>query len=313
MKRIFASVLLVTISIAILAQAKRPEIMVVPSDLWCNSRGYIQKFNNAGSSEIVPDYKEALQNNFQLISVITVIGQMMSDRGFPLKNLETELKALNDEEAENNMALSKSGSELAESPIDILYRHAKADIILQVTWEINKIGPKSSVTFNLQGLDSYTHKQIAACHGTGTPSFSTEINVLLEEAVLNYIEDFNSQLQAHFDDIFTNGREVTLNIRRWDDSEFDLESEIEGEELADLIETWVSEHTINGRFNMDMPSENRMYFKQVRIPLIDEKTNRLVDTRNWARGLTKYLASIGVPAKLQSKGLGVATVTIGGK
>ena len=41
MKRLFLVVLCTMISVAAFAQAKKPTIMVVPSDAWCNTEGYM--------------------------------------------------------------------------------------------------------------------------------------------------------------------------------------------------------------------------------------------------------------------------------
>lgn len=286
--------------------------MVVPSDLYCNQHGYMQRFDNQGQIENVPDYKRALQNDPQLLTGITVIGQMMADRGFPLKLMEQELKTLNEESAEDALLTSKSGSDVAESPVDRLKKKSKSDIILQVTWLVNRTGPKYSLTFNLQGIDAYTNKQIAACQGTGDPTFSAELPVLIEESIANHLETFTTQLQNHFDDMFENGREITLRVKKWEDSEYDLESEFDGTELSDIIEDWVSANTIKGRFNTSDATENFMYFEQVRIPLFDEN-QRAMDARRWTRGLINKLKTLGVPAKLMMKGLGQATIVIGGK
>ena len=185
-------------------QAKKPTLMVVPSDLYCNQHGYMQTFNNQGITEKVPNYKMALQNDTELLTAITVIGQMMSERGFPTKLLEQELKSLEAESAEDAMMTSKSGEDIAETPIDKLRKNAKSDIIMQVTWIVNQTGPRKSLTFNLQGIDAYTNKQIAACQGTGNPTFSAELPVLLEESIANHLDGFNQQLQNHFDDLFQN-------------------------------------------------------------------------------------------------------------
>ena len=294
------------------SQAKKPTLMVMPSDLYCNQKGYMQRFDNQGQIENVPDYKRALQSDPQLLTGITVIGQMMADRGFPLKLMEQELKSLNEESAEDALLTSKSGSDVAESPVDRLKKKSKSDIILQVTWFVNKTGPKYSLTFNLQGIDAYTNKQIAACQGTGDPTFSAELPVLIEESIANHLETFTTQLQNHFDDMFENGREITLRVKKWEDSEFDLESEFGGTELSDIIEDWVSANTIKGRFNTSDATENFMYFEQVRIPLFDEN-QRAMDARRWTRGLINKLKTLGVPAKLMMKGLGQATIIIGGK
>ena len=294
------------------SQAKKPTLMVVPSDLYCNQHGYTQTFNNQGQTEVVPDYKRALQNDPQLLTGITVIGQMMADRGFPLKLMEQELKSLNEESAEDALLTSKSGADIAESPVDRLKKKSKSDIILQVTWLVNRAGPKYSLTFNLQGIDAYTNKQIAACQGTGDPTFSAELPVLIEESIANHLETFTTQLQNHFDDMFENGREITLRVKKWDDSEWDLESEFDGTELSDIIEDWISANTVKGRFNTTDATESFMYFEQVRIPLFDEN-QRAMDARRWTRGLINKLKTLGVPAKLMMKGLGQATIVIGGK
>ena len=312
MKRVIIFLIMICVSLFAFSQAKKPTLMVVPSDLYCNQHGYMQRFDNQGQTENVPDYKFALQNDPQLLTGITVIGQMMADRGFPLKLMEQELKSLNEESAEDALLTSKSGSDVAESPVDRLKKKSKSDIILQVTWLVNRTGPKYSLTFNLQGIDAYTNKQIAACLGTGDPTFSAELPVLIEESIANHLETFTTQLQNHFDDMFENGREITLRVKKWEDSEFDLESEFDGTELSDIIEDWISANTIKGRFNTSDATENYMYFEQVRIPLFDEN-QRAMDARRWTRGLINKLKTLGVPAKLMMKGLGQATIVIGGK
>ena len=312
MKRLLILLFVVLITTLVFSQAKKPTLMVVPSDLYCNQHGYMQTFSNQGSTEMVPDYKKALQNDSQLLTAITVIGQMMADRGFPLKLMEQELKNLNQESAEDALLTSKSGADVAESPVDRLKKRSKSDIILQVTWLVNRTGPKYSLTFNLQGIDAYTNKQIAACQGTGDPTFTAELPVLLEESIANHLETFTTQLQNHFDDMFENGREITLRVKKWEDSEFDLESEFDGTELSDIIEDWISANTVKGRFNTTDATENYMYFEQVRIPLYDQN-QRAMDARRWTRDLINKLKTYGVPAKLMMKGLGQATIVIGGK
>lgn len=293
-------------------QAKKPTLMVVPSDIYCNHNGYMISYDNQGAIEMVPDYKKALQSDTDLLTAITVMGQMMADRGFPLKLLEQEIKSLEAESAEDAMMTSKSGEDVSESPIDKLRKKAKSDIIMQVTWFVNHLGPKRSLTFNLQGIDAYTNKQIAACQGTGEPTFSAELPVLLEEAIANQLDGFNQQLQNHFDDLFTNGREITLRCKKWSDSDYDFESEFEDKGLGEIIEDWIADNTVQGRFNTSDATENMMYFEQVRIPMYNDK-GRAIDARQWARGLVNHLKSLGVETKLMMKGLGQATVVIGGK
>ena len=296
-------------------QAKKPTIMVVPSDNWCNLNGYMMEFDNQGTKVKVPDYKKAMQENTDILLVISSINGMMAERGFPLKNLESALKTLESNSAEDAMRTSKEGAEVNENPIDALKKVAKADIIMQLTWKINQTGPKKSVTFILQGLDAYTDKQIAGAQGTGAPSFSAEVPVLLTEAVSSHIDNFNATLKTYFDDMFENGREFIVRVQTWDSWDGDLESEDYGDdELGTLIEDWMAANTVKGRFNTTDMTENMALFEQVRIPLYDAK-GRAMDTRKFAKGLSKMLKKEPylIPNKLVMKGLGRATIILGGK
>jgi hypothetical protein len=313
MKHLILAIFLVLCTTVAFSQAKKPTIMVVPSDVWCNTNGYMMEFDNQGKTVKVPDYKKALQENADLLLVISKINELMADRGFPLKNLESSLKSLESQSAEDAMLTSKGGGELAESPVDKLKAVAKADIWMQMTWTVNDLGFEKSITFNLQGLDAYTDKQIAGASGTGKPSLTAELPVLLEEAVLSHLDNFNVQLQNHFDDMFANGREVALRIRVWDSWGENLESEFDGKELNEIIEDWMSDNTVKGRYSTTNATENQMLFEQVRIPLYDSR-ERALDTRGWARGLQKYLKdTYQIDCKLMMKGLGQAQLVIGEK
>lgn len=296
------------------SQAKKPTLMVIPSDAWCNQNGYMQTYDNEGSIVSIPDYKRAFQENAEVLQVISQINGLMSERGFPLKNMESAIKTLESNAAEDNMRSSKSGAEVNESPIDALKKTAKADIILQLSWTVNRTGPKKSISFNLQGLDSYTDKQIATAVGTGEPSFSAETSVLLSEAVLTHMDNFTETLQIHFDDMFENGREIIVRVQTWDDWDGDLETEYGDEELGFVIEDWLTEHTVKGRFSTTDLTENMALFEQVRMPLFNDK-GRAIDARRFVRGLSSHLKNepYNIPNKLVMKGLGRATIILGGK
>ena len=147
MKRILLSSIFLLAVLVTFGQAKKPIIMIVPSDQYCISRNYKMTFQNQGMNQTLPDYKTALQTDPDLRLVITKMGQIMADRGFPLKDLEQELKNLEQERAESSMLTSSSsGSEMAESPIDALKRVAKADIIMDLDFEVKKQGPDRKST-----------------------------------------------------------------------------------------------------------------------------------------------------------------------
>lgn len=208
-----------------------------------------------------------------------------------------------------------NGAAIVENPLDKLRRTAKADIILEVSWQVETMGPKQYVTFNLKGLDAYSNKQIAGAEGTGSPSFSATVAVLLEEAAQNHLDAFAAQLQSHFDDMFANGREVAIDIRVFENNlGIDLEKEYDGYELTEIIDDWMAQNTVSHRFNKADATENYIQYNQVRIPLF--KTNGMPqDTEGFTRDLMRFLrkAPYNLPCKILNRGLGRCLLIIGDK
>jgi hypothetical protein len=319
MKNFIGLLIAILLSQIAYSQAIKPSIMVIPSDAFCITNGYSQVYENMGQVIEIADYKKALQNDPDLLMVIGKINTMMAERGFPLKNLETELKKINKEKVENQMLMSSDGASIIESPTDIIKRVAKADIIMQITYTINEQGPSRSVTFNLQGIDAYTSKQIAGAQGTAEPSYSADIPTLLEEAVLANIDNFSNQLQDYFDDIFESGREVIVKIKIWDNAPINLKQIYlyrgNDDELNLFIEDWISENSVNGKYSISDQSENMMIIEQVRIPLYYERNGRqrAMDTRTFINNLRKFLKEdpFIIEASIYQKGLGEAWLIIG--
>lgn len=318
MKRVLLVTILALLSLSMFGQAKKPIIMVVPSDQYCISKGYKMEFESMGAKQTLPDYKAAMQNDPQLRLVITKMGNIMADRGFPLKDLEMELKNLEKEAAEMSMMTSSSsGSEMAESPIDMLKRTAKADIIMDLSFQITKRGPENTITFNLRGLDAYTSKQIAGAAGQGKPSTSAGADLLLEEAVLSHMDGFNNLLMGHFEDMFAKGREVKVMVRVWNNWGETLETEFDDKELTEIIEDWFFDNTVEGRFSLSDATENFMRLEQVRIPMVridDKGRERAVDTRSFVTELRSYLRkTYDIESKVYLRGLGEAWLILGEK
>ena len=314
MNRIYFTIIGLLFTVIVFGQAKKPTLMILPSDNWCTQRYFMTEFDNQGTKQSVPNYKQAFQEDTELGQVISKIGALMIDRGFPLKDAEQELKAIETRNAEDNMTTSKtSGSSISESPLDILKKRAKADIIIQIWWKVNKVDDQKSVSFILEAFDAYTSKRIASSTGNGSPS-NEIIPVQLEKAILANIDPFAGQLQSHFDDMFTNGREIMLTIKIWDSWENDLETEFDGEELTDIIDDWMAKNTVSGRYNMTDATDNIIRFEQVRIPIYDDR-ERAIDARGFAKDLRKFLKvePYLIESKLMTRGLGEAIIVLGEK
>ena len=315
MRRILFPLLALFLSVDMFSQAKLPKLMVVPSDVWCVEHHFVDTVEVFGQVEVIPDYKKALQSSRELMAVISKINILMADRGFPLQDLSQAIRSIQRIDQENSVLRTKeSGVGLAESPLDRLRRTAKADIILEVDWGINQTGPKRSVTYNLRGLDAYSNKQVAGAEGTGAPSFSAELPILIEEAVMNHMDNFTAQLRQHFDDILSKGRETIIELQIPDNGQdLDFETEFNDKELGEVITQWMVDNTVEKRFSKSESTGNYLLFEQVRIPLYNKDTP--LDADGFARQLRNYLrkAPYRINCKVVNRGLGRCLLIVGEK
>ena len=78
MKRIVINIFFVFCFVSIIfGQAKKPTLMVMPSDQWCVARGYVVNFDNQGLQETVSDYNAAVKD-VELMNVISKINMHLN-------------------------------------------------------------------------------------------------------------------------------------------------------------------------------------------------------------------------------------------
>jgi hypothetical protein len=308
---ILFSLFIIGISQNAFSQAKKPTLMVLPSDNWCEQRYFMTEFDNQGTKQRVPDYKLAFQQDNELGQVITKLNSLLIRKGFNPKVAEQELKSIEAKTAEGNMTKSvASGAQIYQSQLDKIRNRVKMDIIIQIWWKVNN---DKSVSFTLEAFDVYTNKSIAAETFNALPSEDI-IPIKLENAISNSFDPFLNDLQNHFEDLLLNGREILITLKRWDNWENNFETEINGEELTDYINKWMNENTVNNKFSRIEATENLIIFEQVRIPIYD-KNNYPMDAREFAKGLQKYLKKepFKYEVKLMQRGLGEAILILGEK
>lgn len=296
------------------AQEKKPTLMILPSDNWCTQRYFMSTYDNQGLKVSVPDYQAAFREDVELGPVISKVGELLTGYGYSLKDCEQELRALNQRMAEDNLTTSKSsGSSLSETPLDMLKRRTKSDIIIQIDWKVNKENLGKSVSFTLEAFDAYTSKRIATASGTSKPSGDVLVR-MLEDAVSEHVKGFDDQMDKYFKDLKKNGREIVLTIRCWDNWDNDLETEYGDDELTDCIQNWMRDHTVKGSFNLTDATEDFLQFEQVRIPFFG-KNEVAMDARSFATELRKYLQKepFGITSKVMTRGLGEAILVLGEK
>ena len=129
MRNFILSILLVVVSISMMAQAKKPAIMVIPSDAYCSRHGYTTEWvDENGNVNVVSDISNIFKQDDieDLRLVISELSQIMAERGFPLKDLEQTLKSIQQETVEMSLLeSSSSGAYITESMLDSVKRTAE--------------------------------------------------------------------------------------------------------------------------------------------------------------------------------------------
>ena len=291
--------------------AKKPTIMVLPSDHWCSTRYFTNTIENQGKTVTINDYEAAFREDAELYSVANKIGEIMTAKGYPVKDYMQEYKSIMDEQTEEEVTMSSMGAMIEETPLDMLRSRVKYDIELRVDWTTIQSNNMASLSLSVTAIDTYSNKQVAAANMVEVVD-NIPIAVQVDKMLTKQMDKFSQQLTSHFADIKVNGREITLQLRVWDDSDINLEDELNSEELIDLIDAWIAQHTIQGAYNLSHNTDTRAKFEQVRIPMFNEK-GRAMDARMFAIELRKYLREQSIDCKVMNKGLGEAVLVIGEK
>lgn len=307
-------IILLLNALAFAQKATKTRFMVLPSDNWMTQNKYYKTIDNQGTTENIFNYKQAILENTDLLPVIAKIEGILTERGLFLKNFEAALNTVTNDNAENAVLSSKTTkSSVSESPFDLLMKTAKADVLVKVTWNVIKTGPKSQIQLTLQGVDAYTNEPFASSPAIGKASFESSVPILLEESVLTIVDDFLAKVDAHAQDTFDNGRKVKIIVKKWDSWSGDLESEYAGKELNEILEDWIRANAVNNVFEVEESTENKIVFG-VRIPVLNESGSGM-SANDFTRPLSKLLKAppYSIQNKIMNYGLGKSQIILGEK
>lgn len=319
MKRYFYLATFLLASFMAMSQAKKPILMIFPDDTWMNENGYLEERSINGTTYYEPNYVRAFVESSELKVAIARVQQIFIKRGFKIINVADEIQKMQNESANEMSLMSKSGSEQQESLRDAFLKKVAPDIYLELYWKEISTGFARQLSFTLTAKDSYTAKPVSAISNVG-PESASALEILIDEAVTANLNEFISQMNDHFNTMFTIGREIILKVGIWDSFDYDLEEEFDHEglgmedELGYLIEEWMALNTVEGRFSTSVSTESRIEFDQVRIPIYNDR-GRALDARKFGRELAKWLEDepFEFECKTVANGLGSVTIMIGEK
>lgn len=293
-------------SVASIAIAEVPSIMVLPGQTWAKAHNYLKAEEHNGRTRYIVMYDEATMDpqfhaaemamteilqNFQLRPE-SYGGQSDAD-GF-LEGLDAVMD-IDGEGAERNAQ-------------DDYMSKMKSDIQLLLNWTENKSGFDVSLSLDMSARDTYSGKEIATVT-IESPVFSagTSMPAMLKAAVQNKMPELVAKIQEHFDDLVANGRIINVVFMANSGSGVNCRSDFNGKTLGALIYEWMGQNTVNGKFNERAASPNRLMYNQVRIPLTNE-SGMALNAGRYIDGTVNYLKSLGLKAENASPSPGLAVV-----
>ncbi|MDB4025372.1 DUF6175 family protein [Flavobacteriaceae bacterium] len=302
----------------------KPKIMIFPSDGWLMDNGYAKFVDNQGVETLVPNYTRALLDK-NLNIAISTLDKMVSERGYPTVRLAETMKGLNQGSAMDNAVEGRDGSTQETSIMDELLNVAKADIIWKVTWSLEGSMQKY-VNYGIDALDAYTNKSIGVSNASGPKSMSASVGDLLRQAVTDQMDGFLARHQDYFKGIVENGREISLEFKRFDSFEYYFNDDVEFKgremEFSSLIRRYIGSIAKNKNFSFN-PGENKIDVSQIKIEMEIEEEDIFEegkfdmvpnDAKRFADKISRFIKKqFGYPSKVTTIGLGKARITVGSK
>lgn len=301
----------------------KPVIMVVPADVYCTEMDFVQKWKDEnGKVQTISDYNIfGREDSRDLRLVISSLNDIFASRGFETISLEFLLKSLNSENDENAFIGEDYGlaGTVKESPLDRIKRASNVDFIVDLDFALYEIDDYRYVAFNMRAVDPCSNAvEIAHAYGDGRPSRVLTVNTLLEEAVINYVDDFCDAIQRQYKKMETDGHRVTVKIKKTDNSDYDFQRSkflYEGkmEKLCDIIYYWLQDNTIDNNPTRNI-TPNVLTFNQVMIPMITVNKKgavRRLDSNEYVTQLQEFLLdNYNIESTIYMRGPGEAWLII---
>lgn len=307
LSKIVLSTAVAAVSVLTLNAGAPPTVMFMPDKTWCNANNYVERSERNGKIRITEKYDEAFLNS-DLKNVVVQLNGLMKDNGLPVKDYGATSEIDDEEEMEEEAYNddTQSGGTMDMTNYEALMNKLRPDIIIKIGWDVNKVGFNYTMSYRLEAIDSYSGKSIAQVTAE-TPTMKTTVPVAaaLKNAATEHMGAFIGRLQEHFDDLQTNGREITVACRIGNNgSGINFNSEYDGKELSTIISDWMNDNTVNHVYSTRNSSRNRISFEQVRIPFKDS-AGRVMQAKEFVDQLKRYLRSnYNLKSENTTKGLG---------
>ncbi|MBO7069413.1 MAG: hypothetical protein J6W52_12210 [Bacteroidaceae bacterium] len=190
MKKILLFVCMLASSIVLCAQTKIPALMVFPSDSYCIDHGYSFMMNIGNEKQTAIDYYKFVMEDKDLMAGIKILNNALIERGFVVRDLSQTIKSLCSEEAEKGQNTNK-----------FLYKkileESETDIAVNMSLQVQKIGPRSSYYINIDAVNISTKAVIASMSERNERTLQP-LDIAIKSSILAHFDEFCHQLTDFF-------------------------------------------------------------------------------------------------------------------
>jgi hypothetical protein len=284
-----------------------PVFIIFPSDVWCTTNNYVITSTGPGGREKKnPDFERALRENPQLESIIIALTDGFQQNGITPKYLKQIIDNIL-EEAELDETLDVAAS---VSDVALLLQKARADVKIEIGTTIFTNAGKKTLSVNLGIFESYTAENIFA-KNFDVPLDNTSFDTALRNVIAGFIGEAADAIKEKFEYQKINGRKVVVTITRTKDYEMNLNSDINGNLLWEIIKSYATKNSVKGEVAEAKGPLDDLYEIEPLIPMLTSEGKSMV-ANDFARELSKYLKKeFNIPSKVTPISMGRVKLVIG--
>lgn len=241
------------------------------------------------------DIRKILDDNPYIRTAVSKIKEAFDLRGWSTVDFAANLRA-----AQSNMAFTSDRQSNFKSE---LLTGSGADFYVQVDVQKVEDSDGTNITLNVTAFETHTGMSFSNKTATSGKFQTNDYEKLISRAFDKIQEEFLNILMTKTDEIREIGRATIITFNLNEETSMDFDTSVQtGETLNELIEEWIYANAYKGRANIAGVIENKMIFDEVRIPLMDQETNRPYNPNKFASEIVKFLKSKGVECSRNIKG-----------
>lgn len=190
----------------------------------------------------------------------------------------------------------------------MLVQQLPGDIVVTAEVQFVTDGNRNSeCTLNLSAVEKQTAGKLATVPFTSGRYMTTDSMQLANHAIKKMQADFFQQLQASFENMIKQGREVFVEVglsQSVTDWDFEQDSPATGDFFKDTLDEWLHAHAFQGVYDMSNSTDKFINIR-LNIPLWNSERNRSYTLSNFGSDMRKFFkAQLGEDYKVSVTSMG---------